>query len=52
MLFVQFVGTDSYTDLEFIQVIQKFNNLNPYAMSIVDTFGASWVTRFAKNILD
>lgn len=38
-LFVQFVGTDSYTDIEFVEAIQKFNKLSPYAMSIVDTFG-------------
>lgn len=38
-LFVQFVGTDSYSDVEFVEAIQRFNNLNPYAMSIVDTFG-------------
>ncbi len=39
ILFVQFVGTDSYTDIEFVEAIQKFNSLSPYAMSIVDTFG-------------
>lgn len=36
---VNFVGTDLYTDMEFIEGIQKFNTLHPYAMSIVDTFG-------------
>ncbi|SFI52365.1 4-hydroxy 2-oxovalerate aldolase [Treponema bryantii] len=39
LLFVQFVGTDSYTDVEFVETINRFNQLNPYAMSIVDTFG-------------
>ena len=39
LLFVQFVGTDSYSDVEFIETISRFNELNPYAMSIVDTFG-------------
>ena len=38
-VFVQFVGTDSYNDIEFVEAIKKFNELNPYAMSIVDTFG-------------
>ena len=33
------VGTDLYTDAEFIEVIDKFNTLHPYAVSIVDTFG-------------
>lgn len=38
-VFVQFVGTDSYSDVEFVETILRFNKLNPYAMSIVDTFG-------------
>ncbi len=38
-LFVNFVGTDLYTDAEFIAGVEKFNDLDPYAMSIVDTFG-------------
>lgn len=38
-LFVQFVGTDSYSDKEFIEAIEKFNALKPYAVSIVDSFG-------------
>lgn len=36
---VNFVGTDLYTDMEFIEGIRKFNELHPFAMSIVDTFG-------------
>lgn len=38
-LFVNFVGTDLYTDQEFIEAIHKFNQIKPYAMSIVDSFG-------------
>lgn len=38
-LFVQFVGTDAYSDTEFIEAIEKFNILKPYAVSIVDSFG-------------
>ncbi len=38
-LFVQFVGTDCYSDKEFIEAIEKFNQLKPYAVSIVDSFG-------------
>lgn len=38
-LFVNFVGTDLYTDKEFIEGIQKFNTLHPFALSIVDSFG-------------
>ncbi len=36
---VNIVGTDLYSDSEFINVIEKFNVLHPYALSIVDTFG-------------
>lgn len=38
-VFVNFVGTDLYTDKEFIEGIEKFNVLHPYAVSIVDSFG-------------
>lgn len=38
-LFVNFVGTDLYTDQEFIEGIQRFNGLHPFAVSIVDSFG-------------
>ena len=36
---VNFVGTDLYSDQEFIEGIKLFNQLNPYAVSIVDSFG-------------
>lgn len=36
---VNLVCTDMYSDAELIQVIEKFNTLHPFAMSIVDTFG-------------
>ena len=39
LLFVQFVGTDAYSDKEFIEAIERFNTLMPYAVSIVDSFG-------------
>lgn len=39
LLFVNFVGTDMYSDEEFIAGIKRFNNLMPYAMAIVDSFG-------------
>lgn len=38
-LFVNFVGTDLYTDKEFVEGIEKFNELMPFAMAIVDSFG-------------
>ncbi len=36
---VNFVGTDLYSDKEFIEGIEKFNDLHPFAVSIVDSFG-------------
>lgn len=38
-LFVNFVGTDQYSDIEFIEGIVKYNELSPTGMTIVDTFG-------------
>lgn len=38
-LFVNFVGTDLYSDKEFIEGIEKMNTLHPFAVSIVDSFG-------------
>lgn len=38
-LFVNFVGTDLYTDKEFIDGIERFNSIEPFAVSIVDSFG-------------
>ena len=39
VLFVNFVGTDLYSDKEFIEGIEKFNELQPFGVSIVDSFG-------------
>ena len=39
VVFVNFVGSDQYTDAEFIAGIQKFNALRPFWMTIVDSFG-------------
>ncbi len=38
-LSVNFVGTDMYSDKEFVDAIEKFNGINPHAVSIVDSFG-------------
>lgn len=38
-LFVNFVSTDAYSDKEFIEGIELFNDLEPYCVAIVDTFG-------------
>ena len=39
MLFVNLVGTDNYSDKEFIDTIEKFNELDPVGVAIVDSFG-------------
>lgn len=38
-VFVQLVGTDNYTDKEFVETIHKFNTLKPDVVYIVDSFG-------------
>ncbi len=38
-VFVNPVGTDRYTEAEFCEIIKKFNALEPYGFTIVDTFG-------------
>ena len=38
-LFVQPVGTTSYTDEQLISLIQKVNEINPYSFYMVDTLG-------------
>ena len=39
LVFVNFVGSDQYTDAEFIDAVRRFNALHPFAMTIVDSFG-------------
>ena len=50
MLFVNFVGTDLYTDKEFIEAIEKYNTLMPYSMAIVDTFGRTKRKQFLRFV--
>lgn len=38
-LSVNFVGTDAYSDKEFIDGIELFNSIHPDAVAIVDSFG-------------
>lgn len=47
---VNFVSTDQYTDEEFTKAIERFNQLSPYAMSIVDTFGLLKKKRFLQLV--
>lgn len=41
-VFLQHVDTLSYSDIELLEFIEKVNELNPYAYSIVDTFGSMY----------
>lgn len=38
-VFMQPIGTVAYTDIEFLQLIKRINEIKPYAFSIVDTLG-------------
>ena len=38
-VFVQPVGTTSYSDFEIVELIEKVNKLNPFAFYLVDTLG-------------
>ncbi|NHC43575.1 4-hydroxy-2-ketovalerate aldolase, partial [Bacillus sp. MM2020_1] len=38
-LFIQPVGTTSYTDAKLLELISRVNELKPYAFYLVDTFG-------------
>lgn len=38
-VFVQPVSITDYTDIEILSLIEKVNNIEPYALSIVDTYG-------------
>lgn len=38
-VFVQPVSITSYTDIELLELLKKINELDPYAVSIVDTYG-------------
>lgn len=47
---VNIVSTDLYSDAELIEVINRFNALNPFAVSIVDTFGLIKRKQFLKLV--
>lgn len=42
LVFIQHVDTLGYSDEEIVSFINEVNKLNPYAYSIVDTFGAMY----------
>lgn len=49
-VFAQFVGTDSYSDKEFIEAIELFNELEPYGVAIVDSFGLITRKQFLRLV--
>ena len=38
-VFIQPVSITGYSDIEMLNLVEKVNKVNPYAMSIVDTYG-------------
>lgn len=50
-LFVNFVGTDQYTDKEFLEGLEKFSTLHPTGMTIVDTFGCIKKREFSRLVM-
>ncbi|MDD2967119.1 MAG: aldolase catalytic domain-containing protein [Desulfovibrionaceae bacterium] len=50
IVFAQLVGTDNYSDGEFINAVKMFNKLEPDVLSIVDTFGAIRLKQFLRLV--
>lgn len=50
LISVNFVNTDEYSDEEFIKGIKRFNDLKPFAMAIVDTFGTIKRKQFLRMV--
>ncbi len=50
-LFVQGVNSLAYSDIEFLELIQFVNQINPYSFGIVDTYGAMYIED-AKRVFD
>lgn len=42
-VFINPVNNNVYTDKQYIEVLDKVNELHPYGFSIVDTFGTMWI---------
>lgn len=48
-LFMQPVGTTTYSDSELLELIEIVNNLNPFAFYIVDTLGNMHLNNLLRN---
>jgi 4-hydroxy 2-oxovalerate aldolase len=53
-VFIQPVGTTSYTDVNLLELIRKVNNLKPYAFYLVDTLGIMYKNELLRmfHLLD
>lgn len=49
-LYFQPMITKNYSDLEFLEVLEKVNNLNPCAFYIVDSFGSMSLKEFTRYV--
>ncbi len=49
-VFANFVCTDTYSDKEFIEGLEKFNKINPDGIAIVDTFGTIKKRQFERLV--
>ena len=50
-LFIQPMVTKFYSDIEFINLIKKINEFNPYAFYIVDSFGSIDKKEFLRYLM-
>ena len=50
-LYFQPMVTKTYTDLEFLSMVQKVNELMPYSFYIVDSFGSMSLDEFRKYLI-
>lgn len=48
-VYLQPVGTVSYSDLELLHLVEKVNVLEPYAFSIVDTLGSMYRNQVTRR---
>ena len=49
-VFANFVNTDSYSDKEFIEGLEKVNSIQPDGVAIVDTFGMMKRRQFSRLV--
>lgn len=54
LIFVQPVGTTSYSDMDLLKLVEKANRVSPYALYVVDTLGTMYPNDLLRtwNLLD